>query len=396
MKFLVGDRCNVTLGGDRSILLSYRDVSQTLTSVRYCLIIHQTENKIKSILVIRHISHKACTTLMKKEKVILMRDYLKGLLFITCSLILIPALPLLVNRTSAEPKALPATVQIENIDTEYEYIDEVVVCDTVKQETFTLPTEDYLIAALRSQLAESTPKEAIKAQAMVLYTYILGRRLEEMGDPTPELMGADVSTDFSKYPSLILDDSPPEAYKTAVSEVLGKLVAYNNEPIQTAYCISSGGVTESAKTVLGVDLPYLQSVVCDSFDSYVTELVYTSSEVFARLTTSCEGITLYGEPLQWFSISEQLDSGYVVKIAVCEELSLSGREFAHALNLPSANFSFNYSQAFDRFSFKVNGCGHLVGLSLNGACAMAENGKTCEEIINYFFTGVKIKDSVFP
>ena len=117
---------------------------------------------------------------MKKEKVILMRDYLKGLLFITCSLILIPAIPLLVNRTSAEPKALPATVQIENIDTEYEYIDEVVVCDTVKQETFTLPTEDYLIAALRSQLAESTPKEAIKAQAMVLYTYILGRRLEEM------------------------------------------------------------------------------------------------------------------------------------------------------------------------------------------------------------------------
>lgn len=322
-----------------------------------------------------------------------MREFFKGLLFITCALILIPAIPSLLERDFSEPQSVPTISEATPSEHIYEFIDEVVVYDAVKHSAFTLSTEDYLAAVLRSQLSEAAPKEAIKAQAMIMYTYILNRRLEEIASPTPELMGADVSTDSSKYPALTLYSEAPDIYKTAISEVLGKYIAYNDEPIQAAFCVSSGGMTESALTVLGIDLPYLQSVVCEFDEDYKTELVYTSSEVFARITTSCQGVTLYSEPSSWLEISSSLPSGYVNEVTLCGENSLSGSELASVLNLPSANFTFSYNEEFDRFTFTVKGCGHLVGLSLEGACHMAQNQKTCEEIIAHFFADVQIKDS---
>lgn len=322
-----------------------------------------------------------------------MREFFKGLLFITCALIIIPAIPFLLERESSEPPIVPSMSEVQNTAAVYELVDEIIVYDAVKSSTFTLSTEDFLVAALRSQMSQSAPLEAIKAQGMIMYTYILNRRLEEMASPTLELMGADISTDSSKYPILTLGSDVPEVYKTAVSEVLGKYIAYNDEPIQAAFCVSSGGTTESALTVLGVDMPYLQSVECESDKDYITELVYTSGEVFARITTSCEGVTLYSEPASWLETTSSLPSGYVKEVTICGEKTITGRELASVLNLPSANFTFSYNEEFDRFTFVVKGCGHLVGLSLEGACAMAQNGKTCEEIIGHFFAGVEIIDS---
>ncbi len=321
-----------------------------------------------------------------------MREFFKGLFFITCALIIFPAVPLLIENNFSQPEAVPTVT--EPLQTPiYEFIDTVRIYDTVKQSTFTLPTEDYLAAVLMSQLSAEAPKEAIKAQATLMYTYILTRRLDELKSPTPELRGADISTDSSKYPSLNLNNEAPEALKTAVYEVLGKYISFNGQPIQAAFCISSGGATESALTVLGVDLPYLQSVQCEFDSDYITELVYTSDELFARITTGCEGATLYGDADSWLEITSSLPGGYVNQVTLCGEKTVTGSQLANVLNLPSANFTFSYNPQFDRFTFTVKGCGHLVGLSLNGACKMAEQNKTCEEIINHFFAGVEIIDS---
>ncbi|MBQ8623127.1 MAG: SpoIID/LytB domain-containing protein [Oscillospiraceae bacterium] len=322
-----------------------------------------------------------------------MREFFKGLVFITCALIIFPALPFLSEAYFTKSEAVPAITEPQESVPIYEFIETVKVYDIVKQATFTMPIEDYLAATLMSSLSHESPKEALKAQATLMYTYILTRRLSELSSPTPELMGADISTDSSKYPSLTLNTEVPQAYKTAISEVLGKYIAYNNEPIQAAFCVSSGGVTESALTVLGVDLPYLQSVKCEFDDDCITELVYTSDELFARIATGCEGVTLYGDAAAWLDITSSLPSGYVENVMLCGENHVTGSQLASVLNLPSANFTFSYSPSFDRFTFTVKGCGHLVGLSLNGACKMAYNNKTCEEILKHFFTGVEIVDS---
>lgn len=319
-----------------------------------------------------------------------MRDFFKGLAFITVAIVIIPLVPFLFDAFSSKPQTVPTVSETVPEDTAYALVREVTVYDTVKQTAFTLSVEDYLAAVLMAQLTETAPHEAIKAQATLMYTYILSRRIEELSDPTPELMGADVSTDSSKYPTLVISQDIPQSFSSAISEVLGDYIAYDGEPIQAAYCVSSGGYTESALTVLGEDIPYLESVKCDFDADYITEAVYSSDELFARITTNCQGITLYGEPNEWITNIISSSSGYVTEITLCNEYSISGIRLASVLNLPSANFTYKYSSEFDRFTFTVRGCGHLVGLSLNGACKMAEQNKTCEEIIKHFFTGVEI------
>ncbi len=323
-----------------------------------------------------------------------MRDFFKGVAVITAALVFIPLFHFLAQVLSPKPQTVPTVSETLDENTAYPLIREVEIYDTVRRKTFTLPIEDFLLSALMAQLAETAPKEAIKAQATLMYTYILSQRLDRLSAPTPELMGADISTDSSKYPTLILEKEAPDTIKTAVSEVLGDYIAYNGEPIQAAYCVSSGGYTESALTVLGEDIPYLQSVKCDFDADYITEVLYTSDELFARITTNCQGVTLYGEPNEWITGLSSSSGGYVAEVALCNEHNIKGTLFASALNLPSANFTYKYSPEFDRFTFTVRGCGHLVGLSLNGACEMAKQNKTCEEILKHFFTGIEIIQSM--
>ena len=45
----------------------------------------------------------------------------------------------------------------------------------------------------------------------------------------------------------------------------------------------------------------------------------------------------------------------------------------------------------DRLMVKGKGYGHGVGMSQWGARAMAENGKTAEEIVTYFFKDIEIE-----
>lgn len=43
------------------------------------------------------------------------------------------------------------------------------------------------------------------------------------------------------------------------------------------------------------------------------------------------------------------------------------------------------------FTIYGGGYGHGVGMSQNGAQAMAKNGKTYEQILQFFFTGIEIQ-----
>ena len=49
-------------------------------------------------------------------------------------------------------------------------------------------------------------------------------------------------------------------------------------------------------------------------------------------------------------------------------------------------------QVGESVQFDVVGYGHGVGLSQTGADAMAKTGATTEQIINHYYTGVKIEN----
>ncbi len=50
----------------------------------------------------------------------------------------------------------------------------------------------------------------------------------------------------------------------------------------------------------------------------------------------------------------------------------------------------NYSQTSGTFTFKIYGWGHGVGMSQEGAIAMAKQGKTYKEIITHYYPGVTV------
>lgn len=327
-----------------------------------------------------------------------MRDFFKGLALITAALLLFPAIPYAAGAIFSEKEeAAEAFSQTSPQSPEpAEAITEVYIYDTISERALALDTEDYIAAALFEQLPPNCEKELIKAQAVLMYTYILKRRRDETALPTPELYGCDVSTDSSKYPRLSLGEVSEEElspFKEAAKEVLGEYCSYGGEPIVAAFCYSAGITTESAKTVLGADIPYLKSVATNEPDAFFTTVAYTEEEVFARLTTAEGGYVLLGDPQGWITPKETAATGYVQSVYLDSRFIVSGSEIARLLNLPSARFTFRYSPASNRFIFTVSGSGSLVGLSIRGGNELAKKGYNYKEILLHFFDGINILEA---
>ena len=68
--------------------------------------------------------------------------------------------------------------------------------------------------------------------------------------------------------------------------------------------------------------------------------------------------------------------------------SFSGTALRKLLNLRSTAFSVTIKD--DVVSFQTRGYGHRVGMSQYGANAMAQEGKTWEEILQYYYAGTKL------
>ncbi len=68
--------------------------------------------------------------------------------------------------------------------------------------------------------------------------------------------------------------------------------------------------------------------------------------------------------------------------------SYTGEEIRGEFNLRSANFEIITEG--DKISFRVKGYGHGVGMSQNGANVLANEGKSCDEILKHYYTGVDI------
>ncbi len=322
-----------------------------------------------------------------------MKDFLKGMTAVLIAVALLPLAAAFLSQVN-QPNELPALSDEVTPPPVYSLIEDVTLFDIVKGTTFTITVEDYLLGSILAHPVEDAEDELIKAQTALFYTYILNRRLSETESPTPALMGADISTDTSRYlPVEITTDADPDEIariKALVSEALGFYIAYDGVPIQPAFCYSSGGETLSAYVVFGIDYPYLQPVPSSYDSGYTTVSVYSKAEVFARLSVSGKGIELYDDPSLWFSDMTVGSSGYVTEIAFDKGVSMSGRELSHILNLPSARFAVSYNSVTEQFAFTSIGQGDPVGLSLYGANEMARCGSSWKDILKHYYTGVEI------
>ena len=334
----------------------------------------------------------------------------KMLLYILSFIILFFILPIIFTIT---PKAETEEVvsNIENVTQEQpEQEVETTIYDYQKYKTIKLfhsgsgqieelPIDEYLYGVVSSEMPANYEAEALKAQAIVARTYTIYQIMNNSGKHP----GADICDNSSCCQAWISKDerlskwAPEEAESNwnkivdAVNSTSGKIITYQNKPINAFFHSNSGGKTESSLNIWGgIDYPYLKSVETageEGYTQYSSEAKFTKEELLNKLKEKYEDCEIDYSQENCIQILEYTTSGRVKTIKFGNK-EIAGTEARTILGLRSTNFTFTISG--DEIIFSVIGYGHGVGMSQTGADALAKSGSNCEEIIKHFYTDVEI------
>lgn len=176
----------------------------------------------------------------------------------------------------------------------------------------------------------------------------------------------------------------------AIHETMGQVVTYQGKPIVAFYFSTSNGYTENAEDYWGKAVPYLKSVPSPwdlhspKFEDTVT---ISMQNMLSALNVDAAVAASTGET--WIKLLEKTPSNRVKKIKIGDKI-FTGREIREKLKLPSTSFTWEIHQG--AITFHTKGYGHGVGMSQYGADGMAKEGKTAEEIVQYYYQGVQITD----
>ena len=296
-----------------------------------------------------------------------------------------------------------------------------------------LDLETYLRYVVPSEMPSSYEKEALKAQAVCARTYAYAAISEKAW----EAYHADVddSVESQVYHNV---EAQPET-DAAVAETEGKIITCGGKPIQAYFFSTSCGKTSTDEvwnTAQAAD--YLKSVTVGE-----EKLEPETEEAFAsfikkRDSTSLEAedgwyrwqVTLPADVLSERAAAQKI--GEITKIEVlqrseggaAETVRIEGTKGSMEIDgeyqirkflsvkecpiqkndgtvsremelLPSACFTVvpeKEGETVTAFVFYGGGYGHGVGMSQNGAQHLAEQGKTYEEILAYFYQNIEIND----
>ena len=193
------------------------------------------------------------------------------------------------------------------------------------------------------------------------------------------------------YRIFIIEDDRTIA--NAVKNTAGKIITYNNQPINAFFHSNSGGITEIPVNVWGgTGYPYLQSVQTsgeEGYTQYASEIEFSEEELINKLKEKYSDISIDFSNDDEIKILEYTESKRVKTVKFGNH-QISGVEARTILGLKSTNFEIIKSNG--KIKFSVKGYGHGVGMSQTGADAMAKQGSSTEDIIKHFYTGVEIKD----
>ncbi|MBE5971838.1 MAG: SpoIID/LytB domain-containing protein [Lachnoclostridium sp.] len=295
--------------------------------------------------------------------------------------------------------------------------------------------EEYLKRVVPSEMPPSYQLEALKAQAICARTYawrqIQGNAYSQYG------AHVDDSTNFQVYNNT----NTFEVTDSAVNETFGQVLAYEDVPIEAFYYSTSCGHGTDGSVWGGNPdaTPYLNAVSVDSkgklldlysnesFEAFIKNVdinayeseftmyrwnVKTNSKILAEkiggvgritgLTVSERGPGGIAKTLK--VVGTEGSKNFTTQSKIRTILGNSaltytrndGSEYSGWETLPSA-FIYIEKNGTDTenvtwFTIYGGGYGHGAGMSQNGAQGMAKNGKTCMDILRFFYQGCEIVD----
>ena len=262
-----------------------------------------------------------------------------------------------------------------------------------------IPLDTYLYNVVSAEMPADFEIEALEAQAIVARTYTIYK------SSTNELKHgeANICDQSTCCQAWISKEDRLSKWKeetrqtnwekivNAVDSTKGKIITYEGQPINAFFHSNSGGATEIPLNVWGGSgYPYLQTVETvgeDNYSQYYSEVEYTEEELLQKLRDNFANVEIN------FLISEDIavlerTQGNRVQSVKFGSVIMSGVEARNIFKLKSANFTIYRHD--EKIEFQVIGYGHGVGMSQTGADSLAKQGKTAEEIIYHFYTGVEI------
>ena len=267
--------------------------------------------------------------------------------------------------------------------------------DTTEQMTL----ERYLTGVVRGEMPASFEMEALRAQAAAERSYVYYQMAAGRKDAHPD---ADFCTDHTCCSAYLSETAAREKWggdfapwntrvEQAVSDTDGQVVLYNGRPILAVFHSSSAGRTAAAGDVWSGDLPYLVSVDSpegeETVPNYYSTVTFTAAEAKEKLLAAHPELKLSGTPDRWFGAAAENSSGRVETVSV-GGTDIEGTELRRIFGLRSA--CFTVAADSESVTFRVTGYGHGVGMSQYGANQLAREGKTWQEILEWYYTGATV------
>lgn len=275
----------------------------------------------------------------------------------------------------------------------------VYLSDEKKVET--VPLETYVRGVVAAEMPLSFEPAALEAQALAARTYIIRRLLNEDLTGVP-VDGADVTDTQthqvyrSQAEMAALKVSDPKGWAKAdeaAKRTKGKILTYGGEPIQALYFSSSDGYTENSENVFPFELPYLRSVASpwdrEEASGWSDTLEMPLQEFCKKLGVSA-GATLARGGGGTVRVADRTPGNQVRTLQVGKE-KLTGVEVRDKLGLKSA--AFDVTATGRNVVITTYGNGHGVGMSQWGAEGMAKSGRTAEQIVRYYYTGIQVEEA---
>ncbi|PMC37412.1 stage II sporulation protein D [Bacillus sp. UMB0899] len=259
-----------------------------------------------------------------------------------------------------------------------------------------VPLEEYVIGVVASEMPAEFELEALKAQALAARTYITKRLMSNQTLGAPEGSVVQDTQDHQVYKNREeLKAAWGDQYESklqkiteAVAATQGKILTYQDQPIDASFFSTSNGYTENSEAYWTEEIPYLKSVE-SSWDEkspkFYEKKVITIKEFESKL-----GVNLDTSSGTIGKITGLTPGKRVAKVEI-DGKEFTGRKIREELGLNSSDFTWEIKG--DSVVIETKGFGHGVGMSQYGANFMAEGGKTYEEIVSHYYKGTKVSEA---
>ena len=292
------------------------------------------------------------------------------------------------SETDPTPETEPSTTE----PTPEKPTDRLLVYLHKEDKTVEMSLEDYIVCVVAAEMPYTFHTEALKAQAVAARSYCLNK----LGSGSHK-DGADVCTDYSHCQSYVSQDELIARYgktttesimtkvKNAVKETAGQIITWGGKPALAVFHSSSYRMTESSKNIWGGNVPYLTSVSTPESDR-VSTVTLTDSDIASLFASdSAVKVNSGGQKGVYVTKTDSGRADYICLSGLAVKAKLLRSQFGFK------STSFEFEEIDGGWRFTVHGYGHGVGMSQYGANEMAKNGKTYDEILLHYYTGVIIE-----